>query len=87
MQVSLADDDRVVHRLRAYRAHDALADGGRAGGPDRCPDGGDAELGQPGAEGAAADIVAVVDEVVGLPSPGSRPDQLLPDRGEGTSAP
>jgi hypothetical protein len=87
MQVSLVDDDRVVQTLRAYRAHDALADGVRAGGPDRCPYGRDAELGQPGAERAAVDIVAVVDEVFGLPSPGGRPDQLLPDPSEGTSAP
>jgi len=27
MEVSLVDDDRVVQTLRAYRAHDAFADG------------------------------------------------------------
>ena len=38
---------------------------------------------QPGAERAAVDSVAVVDEVFGLASPGSRPDQLPPDPGRG----
>jgi len=60
---------------RTTRSPMAFARGARTG----CSNAGDAELAEPGAERAAVDSVAVVNEVFGLPSPGSRLDQLLPD--------
>ena len=79
VEVSLVDDDHVIQRLGADRAHKSFCDGVRAGGPDRSSDTRDAQFGQPGSERTAVDSVTVVDEVSGLPPPRSRLDHLLPD--------
>jgi hypothetical protein len=85
-RVTLADQHQVIEAFGPNGPHDPLRDrvGGRC--PLRGPHPGDPQTGQPAVEVAAVDGIPVVEEVLRLPAPGRRLQELVPDPGRGRTA-
>jgi hypothetical protein len=80
-QVTLVNHDQVIEAFGPNRPHDPLRD--RVGGrrPRRGPHPGDPQTGQLVVEVTAVDGIPVVEEVLRLPAPGRRLQELVPDPG------
>ena len=78
-QVTRVDHDQVVEALGPNCPHDPLGDGVGGRRPRRCPYAGDAQVRQLTVKVTAVNGIPVVDEVLGLPAPGRRLQELPPD--------